>query len=47
MIAAARVNGLGKFIEALKIGFVLRRHWPKEKSVFVLLSSDDGGDSIQ
>ena len=44
---AARVNGLGKFIEALKIGIVVRRHWPCEKSVYVLLFSDDGGDSIQ
>ena len=47
LIAAARVNGLGKFIQALKIGIVVRRHWPKDKSVFVLLFSDDGGDSIQ
>ena len=44
LIAAARVNGLGKFIEALKIGIVVRRHWPKDKSVFVLLFSDDGGE---
>ena len=47
LIAAARVNGLGKFIEALKIGIVVRRHWPKENTVFVLLFSDDGGDFIQ
>ncbi len=46
-IAAARVNGLEQFLEALKIGVVVRRHWPRGKSVFVLLSSDDGGDSIQ
>ena len=44
---AARVNGLGQFLEALKIGIVVRRHWPKGKSVFVQLFSDDGGDSIQ
>lgn len=46
-VVAARVNGLEQFLEALKIGVVVRRHWPKGKSVFVLLSSDDGGDSIQ
>ena len=47
IIAAARVNGLEQFLEALKIGVVVRRHWPRGKSVCVLLSSDDGGDSIQ
>lgn len=46
-VAAARVNGLAQFLEALKIGIVVRRHWPKKRSVFVQLFSDDGGDSIQ
>ena len=41
------MNGLAQFLEALKIGIVVRRHWPREKSVFVQLFSDDGGDSIQ
>ena len=45
--AAARINGLGQFLEALKIGIVVRRHWPKGKSVFVQLFSNDGGDTIQ
>ena len=44
---AARVNGLGQFLEALKIGIVVRRHWPNDKTVFVQLFSDDGGDTIQ
>jgi hypothetical protein len=41
------VNGLGQFLEALKIGIVVRRHWPGAKSVFVQLYSDDGGDTIK
>jgi hypothetical protein len=44
---AARVNGLGQFLEALKIGIVVRRHWPNGKSVFIQLFSDDGGDTIE
>ena len=46
-LVAARVNGLGQFLEALKIGIVVRRHWPKGNTVFVQLFSDDGGDTIQ
>jgi hypothetical protein len=44
---AARVNGLDQFLEALKIGIVVRRHWPNGKSVFIQLFSDDGGDTIE
>eukprot|EP00985_Skeletonema_marinoi_P019499 scaffold11205_cov191-Skeletonema_marinoi.AAC.1 len=44
---AARVHGLDKFLEALKIGIVVRRHWPNGKSVFIQLYSDDGGDTIE
>ena len=44
---AARVHGLGQFLEALKIGIVVRRHHPKGNSAFVQLFSDDAGDSIQ
>ena len=33
-------------MEALEIGIVVRRHWPRGKSVFILLFSDDKGDSI-
>lgn len=47
IIVAARVNGLGQFLEALKIGIVVRRHRPKGDTVFVQLFSDDGGDTIQ
>eukprot|EP00804_Cyclotella_cryptica_P011221 CCRYP_007732-RA/>CCRYP_007732-RA protein AED:0.04 eAED:0.04 QI:151/1/1/1/1/1/8/72/1904 len=43
---AARVNGLGQFLEALEIGIVVRRHWPRGKSVFILLYSDNKGDTI-
>ncbi len=44
---AARVKGLELFLEALKIGIVVRRHWPNGKSVFIQLYSDDGGDTIE
>ena len=44
---AARVNGLGQFLEALKIGIVVTRHWPNGKAVFIQLFSDDGGDTIE
>ena len=43
---AARVNGLDQFLEALEIGIVVRRHWPRGKSVFIQLYSDDKGDTI-
>ena len=46
LIIAARVNGLGQFLEALEIGIVVRRHWPRGKSVFIQLYSDDKGDTI-
>ena len=44
---AARVNGLGQFLAALKIGIVVRRHWQNGRSVFIQLFSDDGGDTIE
>ena len=43
---AARVNGLDQFLEALDIGIVVRRHWPRGKSAFIQLYSDDKGDTI-
>jgi len=44
---SARINGLGAFLEALKIGIVVRRHYPRGKAAFVKLFSDDGGDTIE
>ena len=46
LILAKRINGLDQFLEALEIGIVVRRHWPRGKSVFIQLYSDDKGDTI-
>ena len=38
---------LSKFLDALKIGIVVRRHKPQAEAQFVKLFTDDGGDTIQ